>query len=111
MKPVVTSVAFEKYIRDGKVAVLYSPGYGAGWYTWNDDQEGMIFDRELVAAVLAEDYAALKEIAARKYPEAYLGGGDKLEIEWLEPGTVFVIDEYDGSESIRPVTEIKTFTA
>lgn len=29
----------EKVIRDGKVAVLYSPGYGAGWSTWcyNDD--------------------------------------------------------------------------
>ena len=25
----------EKVIRDGKVAVLYSPGYGAGWsYSW-----------------------------------------------------------------------------
>ena len=24
-----------KVIRDGKVAVLYSPGYGAGWYSWN----------------------------------------------------------------------------
>ena len=23
----------EKVIRDGKVAVLYSPGYGAGWTT------------------------------------------------------------------------------
>jgi hypothetical protein len=28
----------EKVIRDGKVAVLYSPGYGAGWYSWNRDQ-------------------------------------------------------------------------
>ena len=25
-----------KCIRDGKVAILYSPGYGAGWSTWND---------------------------------------------------------------------------
>ena len=27
----------EKYIKDGKVAVAYSPGFGAGWSTWNDD--------------------------------------------------------------------------
>jgi hypothetical protein len=27
----------EKYIKDGKVAVLYSAGYGAGWSTWNYD--------------------------------------------------------------------------
>ena len=25
----------EKVVRDGKVAVLVSPGYGAGWSTWN----------------------------------------------------------------------------
>jgi len=30
-----------KYIRDGKVAVLYSPGFGAGWSTWNDDEYRM----------------------------------------------------------------------
>ena len=28
-------VNMQKVIRDGKVAVLYSPGYGAGWYTWS----------------------------------------------------------------------------
>jgi hypothetical protein len=25
----------KKVIRDGKVAVLISDGYGAGWYSWN----------------------------------------------------------------------------
>ena len=25
----------EKYIKDGQVAVAYSPGFGAGWSTWN----------------------------------------------------------------------------
>ena len=25
----------DKVIRDGKVAVLYSPGFGAGWSTWS----------------------------------------------------------------------------
>jgi hypothetical protein len=25
-----------KLIRDGMVAVLYSPDYGSGWYTWNE---------------------------------------------------------------------------
>ena len=27
-----------KIEKDGNVAVLYSPGYGAGWSTWNDDK-------------------------------------------------------------------------
>ena len=30
----------------------------------------------------------------------YCGGADDLQIEWLDEGTVFEIDEYDGSESI-----------
>ena len=33
----------EKLERDGKVAILYSPGYGAGWSTWNDDNDGEYF--------------------------------------------------------------------
>lgn len=27
----------DKVIRDGMVAVIYSPGYGAGWSSWNRD--------------------------------------------------------------------------
>ena len=27
----------DKVIRDGKVAVIISPGFGAGWSTWADD--------------------------------------------------------------------------
>jgi hypothetical protein len=46
---------YEKYIKDGKVAVLYSSGFGAGWYTWNDESlTGLVFDRDIVEAVLAE---------------------------------------------------------
>ena len=39
MKP---NIPYEKYYdSDGNVAVLYSPGFGAGWYTWNTDYEGL----------------------------------------------------------------------
>lgn len=32
----IKSVPLEdKVIEDGKVAVLISPNYGAGWYSWN----------------------------------------------------------------------------
>lgn len=45
----------DKVIRDGKVAVIYSPGYGSGWSTWSGASkeiiERMIFDPELVALV------------------------------------------------------------
>ena len=43
----------EKYFNaDGQVAVLYSPGYGAGWSTWNDFSGCLIFDSRIVELVL-----------------------------------------------------------
>ena len=37
-----------KLKRDGKVAVIYSPGFGAGWSTWADgNAEAVLFDPEL----------------------------------------------------------------
>ena len=32
----------EKVIRNGQVAVLYSPGFGAGWYSWNEKKRIVI---------------------------------------------------------------------
>lgn len=46
----------ERYTReDGKVAVLISPGHGAGWSTWaaDEDVEFLLFDAKIVKAVLA----------------------------------------------------------
>ena len=41
----------EKVKRNGMVAVLYSPDYGAGWFTWNSDVEECIFHPEIVKMV------------------------------------------------------------
>jgi hypothetical protein len=95
---------YEKLIRGGKVAVLYSPGYGAGWYTWNEghsDARGLVFDKELVQAVLDENIDLAIEIAKRKYPDCYTGGAKDLKVAWLEEGEQFEIREYDGSERIE----------
>ena len=98
----------DKVIRDGMVAVLYSPGYGAGWSTWahNDDIAKFItFDRRLVAA--AERNAAgdeVEELLSDIFgPDTYVntGGWSQIKLAWLNPGDVFQIVEYDGSESIR----------
>lgn len=91
---------------EGKVAVLYSPGFGAGWWTWNTEYEEMIYDPSIVSILLSEGTSKedkLKEISlhcALKYPDAYLGGMNDLTIAWLTPGTLFQIEEYDGSESL-----------
>jgi len=95
----------EKVIRNGEVAVLVSPGYGAGWYTWNTEHPECLFDPEIVEAVLAKksvDYIAA--LAEAKWNTGgyyfYAGGAGDLIVEWLPIGTRFQIDEYDGYESL-----------
>ena len=106
-----------KVIRDGKVAVLVSPGHGAGWSTWTycveeDDPGFMMFDPTLVAMV--ERGASAEEIEAyvkSKYPDGYYGGADGLTIEWLPVGTQFRVHEYDGSETLEFKEAINWITA
>ena len=92
----------EKVIRNGKVAVLYSPGFGAGWYSWNSNKE-LLFHPKLVEMVENNRQSEITTQWIQKnlgINNVYCGGADDLQIEWLDEGTVFEIDEYDGSESI-----------
>jgi len=97
----------EKLIKDGNVAILYSPGYGAGWSSWAHEPgvaEFLLFDRRLVEAAKAE--------ATQDEVEAFLatifgadqyigtGGWDQIETAWVKQGSLFLISEYDGFESI-----------
>jgi len=93
----------EKVIRDGKVAVLYSPGFGAGWSTWNYSFPECLFDPDIVEMLEKEvDANEIVQFAERKYGEEfYAGGADDLRIMWLSEGTLFRINEYDGSESLE----------
>jgi len=91
-----------RLIRDGNVAVLYSPGYGAGWSTWADTEirEAVLFDPAMVELVEAEKWEELKAFVALKYPTLYTGGLEDLHIEWMPQGTQFIVEDYDGNESI-----------
>lgn len=94
-----------KCIRDGKVAILFSPGYGAGWSSWNSDRnipkEFLFHDEKLVEMVENNERHKIPAYAKSLYPEGWYGGADDLFIEWVEPGTQFRIAEYDGSERIE----------
>lgn len=94
-----------KVVRDGKVAVLISSDYGAGWYTWNteiDNAEVLLFDPILVAAVEANDFGTLITRAKELCPSCYTGGAsDGLHIEWVPEGEEFEVQEYDGAESLH----------
>jgi hypothetical protein len=89
----------DRVIRDGQVAVLYSPGYGAGWYTTHYIEE-LLFDPSIVLWLENDEYDKIKHYVMLKYPNIYLGGLDNLSIKWVKQGIAFKIHEYDGSESV-----------
>ncbi len=89
-----------KTVANGKVAIVYSPGYGAGWSTWNEDNPEMIFDPGLVDLVIAGNREKILSYIALKWPLAYTGGVDQLDVLWLAEGTAFQIEEHDGNEKV-----------
>jgi hypothetical protein len=106
----------KKLIKDNKVAVLYSPGFGAGWTTWNTAidpkiTEHLLFGEEFVNLVLAGKLQELKDLAEELYPDLYLGGAYDLKVMWLDHVTPFRIREYDGSESIEIFNSDNYFVA
>lgn len=100
-----------KLVRDGMVAVLYSPGFGAGWYTWNQECTELMFDPAIVKLVEDENFDELQTYVELKYPEIYKGGMMDLEIEWIPEGAEFLIQEYDGNETVYVKDKVDWFTA
>ncbi len=90
----------DRVMKDGKTAVLVSPGNSAGWSTWNSDLgEEALFCPDMVNAILSGE--SPMAAAERHFPDAYKGGVDDLQVEWVPVGSRFEISEYDGSESLR----------
>lgn len=85
--------------------VLISPGFGAGWSTWNHPL--MAFDKDVIE--LFERGGSEDEIrrlcADKGYGGddryIYMGGFDELQVVEVPSGNLFKIEEYDGSEYIE----------
>lgn len=96
----------DRVIRNGKVAVLYSPGYGAGWYSWHGNED-LLFDPDVVAMVEAGRDSEIEEFVQAKYNDGtsnfYLCtiAAGQLRIKWLPSGTRFRVHAYDGYESVE----------
>jgi hypothetical protein len=90
----------EKVIKDGKVAVLVSHGWGAGFYSWGAPLEA-IFDPKLVDLIENEKIQDAIDYVEKTYPDTYTGGVEDLDIRWIPEGAKFIINEYDGSESLQ----------
>ena len=103
----------DRVVRDGYVAVLYSPFYGAGWYTWHGILE-LVYDPVVVEMVKNESPAeAIVAYCEDQYPDhnSTFAGAEDLRISWIAEGEQFVIEEYDGAESIKFKSDFEWMTA
>ena len=112
----------QKYKNEsGQVAVLYSPGFGSGWSTWaavTDD--ACLFDPETVQWVLDGKDPSTQPDFVTKFKGVkpsnavitfYASAAYDLEVEWVDPGTKFRINEYDGSEFVEYLDDMEFITA
>ena len=77
-------------------------GFGAGWSTWNSPTDFFLFDEGLIQ--LAKDKASetkVKQYLKEKGVDGYTGGWEDVVVETLGDDDKFIVEEYDGSESIR----------
>ena len=85
-----------KLIKDGQVAVAVSYGFGGGWSTWND----VAPDDSRFTTLFFEGKSAEAAELAEKLDLGCNLGAYQVEIEWLDVGTEYMIEEYDGAESL-----------
>lgn len=101
----------ELYINESgeTYAVLVSPGWGAGWSTWNDQR--LALDKRVVELFLSgyrvtdstEDGDRLMKECG--YDEPYWGGWNQINVVWIPFGVKWRMIEYDGSETIEYLNE------
>lgn len=108
----------ERVVKDGLVAVCYSPGYGAGWSSWADDelQETLIFHPAIVNMVLEGkqnliDEQWLFDNLGEEYEDVCTLGVEDLTIEWVPQGSLVRINGYDGYESVEIYSDDNYFVA
>ena len=93
------------------IEILYSPGFGAGWSTWThiltpDQTYRMIAHPTIVAMAKKEIPFDKDQILSTIFEDEpiesfFMGGWEDIRVRALPVGTVFRINEYDGSESIE----------
>ena len=109
------------YTDNGEIEILISPGFGAGWSTWNDNSISLAVDKRIIDYFkkngtgvektnrLSKEFGnqseefrnQLKEfLKSIGYNNVYTGGWEDIVIETIKPNCKFRIDEYDGSEEL-----------
>lgn len=82
--------------------VLISPGFGAGWSTWNEGGLKLATDPRIIEAFSymgrEEFFAYCEELG---YGHIYGRGYRNLRVVDVPSGVLFRINEHDGAESIE----------
>ena len=95
----------EKYIKDGKVAVLYA-AYAVGLPTWwNDGRQEVMFDADIVKLVLSRTdddldkneaiNSKIEKLSKKKFGKKFNGVAYAVGVKWVDEGKLFHI-EHDG---------------
>jgi len=89
-----------------EVAIAVSRGFGAGWSTWSDVSP---LDPDFNQLFIKKEYEKARRLADKR--QIYSGGIEDIEIIWVPIDTKFIIQEYDGSETIMMQTDFDWITA
>lgn len=84
--------------------VIYSPEYGSGWSTWNEDE--LATDQTLAELITSKQYEEAATYTLNNFKMSHYDFYDLVEkIKGLEVVEVvkskFIITEYDGFENIE----------
>ena len=100
----------EKLVRDGSVAVIIAPDYGAGWYSWHDNEE-LLYSPSIVTWVVSKEFDKIKTYLELVYPDDYYSDLTDLTVAWIPLGTLFRVEQYDGAEYIVMQDQLEWLTA
>ena len=91
-----------RVVRDGKVAVIYQPHHGLGWYS-EHRIEALLFDPEIVNMIERDapgshiyEYCQKKKYGWSVFDTICYG----LSIRWIPVSEEFRIHEYEGRETV-----------
>ena len=109
-KEVPTEYGYSKLVnKKNEVAILYSPGFGAGWSSWTVQYAlQLATDSRIIKYRFNLDQfyhnidieTFIKQINCFELMP-YVGDFKKTRIKFIPEGTMFRINEYDGAETIE----------
>lgn len=98
----------EKFVRDGRVAVVFSNCYGVPFASIVGE---LCMHKDIVQAVLDNDLGRVQTILDAIAPDEYYFFNGDLRVAWVPEGAQFRVHEYAGCETVVLKEMDKYFTA